>query len=670
MTRTRTTLWVTWLAALLLVPLVPRLTAAAEISPQNLGSDEFARAQKAQESGDYHLAETAYLNLLRLNKESLPVQFNLGVTYYLDHKYAESSFYLLKVLATKPDLFAACLITGVDFLKLGQPNRAIRFLRSAQRLQPTDEYANHNLGTAEYLAGHYRAAFGEYVSFLRSEEKGGKTAKDILSWYGLGEVALVLSREASTQLGERSTSDPSRLYLLATMYRDQEQWDLAAVKLKKLETNPLWRDLARLELGELYLRRNDLAQADIEFRSVLSSTQDSPRAHFGLGIKLLREGNTSGAIPHLVAAAERNPWLFGNSDLLAVDGSKIYRTAGVASSSPSALVDVFVRLRSQSKERTSEEQLEFISELEAACKRRHQDNKKRISTALRAGVPAGAVMRLAATLLDEGDAAAVSELLGKLPNKLSVPPNPRIILLARSLMTEGDALTSGSVLLPLLDRGRSPEALCWTAIIMQQIAKAALEQVLSIAADSALAHLLRAQMESAQHRTDAAIREFQLAVQAAPDDATTHLRLGDMLWQVGQFEGAIQALREGLKLDPENAAAYYQIGDSYLSLANSTLARNFLLEALRRDPHMYGANRDLGRIYYNEGKFQESVIALQKAAIDDSDGSVDYLLFRSYSKLGKNNAAAACLKRFQKLKALRENKNLFDAKAAHPERSE
>jgi cytochrome c-type biogenesis protein CcmH/NrfG len=189
-------------------------------------------------------------------------------------------------------------------------------------------------------------------------------------------------------------------------------------------------------------------------------------------------------------------------------------------------------------------------------------------------------------------------------------------------------------------------------------------EVMRIAPESAFAHLLQAQIEDARHRTENAISEYQQAVQAAPDDPTTHFKLGDYLWQSGKFEEAIVALQRGVNLDPHNAAAYYQLGDCYLNLAEPEKAMPLLAEAARLDPSLDAAYKDLGRIYFGQGNYEDSVKVLKKIVVRDSDGSVNYLLFRDYSKLHNVQDAAACMARFQELKKAHNNKELFNAEVA------
>jgi len=255
-------------------------------------------------------------------------------------------------------------------------------------------------------------------------------------------------------------------------------------------------------------------------------------------------------------------------------------------------------------------------------------------------------------------------VLRKTPTSQTKDRDARAILEARVAAARGLPLEATQSALPLLGHKQAPEDSWWVSAVMQEVGRLAMEEVLRISPDSTFAHLLRAQMEDAHNHTDAAIAEYQGAVHSAPEDPTTHFKLGDILWQVGRFDEAIAALQDGLKLDPHNAAAYYQLGDCYLSLSDPQKAVPFLSEAIRLDSGLGAAYKDLGKIYYDQGSYKESVDMLRKVADSDADGSVHYLLFRDFSRLGNSQEAAACLKRFQELKKQHEERELFYVQVA------
>jgi len=623
---------------------------------------EIGLAQGAQKRGDYKAAETIYLGILANDPDSFSAQFGLGADYYLERNYEKSNACMLKALKKQPAMFPALSIVGSNYLKLGEPEQAVPYLKRAARIQPADEYANHNLANAEFLAGDYRAAYADYIRFLHVSGKHD----DAISWYGFGEVALLLSREVSGQLGDVPTTDPSRLRFLSSVYEELEEWGLAASRLKMLESQTAWSTWAKLHLGQVYLHLPDPPQAVEKFQQVLASDPDSAEAHFGLGVGLLMQGKQEQSLPEFVAAASRDPWLFSHPESIQQIASSAHVTVSPGTKvSGNALVDAFIgQLASSGANADTAQSRSFLAALHMACAERHEENEKKVEVALRPGTPTKTRLSLAESLLEEGDNAGVSDLLRKFTPSTQSERDLYSILEAKLAVASGNTLEAAQAMLPLLRGKQPPENVLTLSTLLQQAGKQAMGEVVRISPDSAFAHLLQAQVEDARHHTAQAISEYQQAVQAAPDDPTTHFKLGDYLWQSGKFEEAIVALQRGVTLDLHNAAAYYQLGDCYVNLAQPKQALPFLTEAVRLDPTLDAAYKDLGKIYYDQGNFDESIQVLKKIVDRDSDGSVNYLLFRDYSRLKNASEAAACMAKFQELKKAHTNKQLFNAELA------
>ncbi len=97
-----------------------------------------------------------------------------------------------------------------------------------------------------------------------------------------------------------------------------------------------------------------------------------------------------------------------------------------------------------------------------------------------------------------------------------------------------EPLGSVEFLLPLLQDKRtplSPETHERISDLLQSAADLALIRVLAVAPNSADAHLLKAQIDDAASKTEAAIQEYRLAVNAAPDNPETYFKLGEALWR-------------------------------------------------------------------------------------------------------------------------------------------
>lgn len=637
--------------------------AKAQNSPDTEEAAAFAQAQQAERAGDFKAAERIYLEALRRHPGDMAAELNLGLAYYMDHRYAESSDHLLNALRKNPALFPALMVAGVDELKIGKPERAIPLLRRARALRPDDEYVNHNLASAEYLAGDYLDACEDYVRFLHLRGR----ARDVPAWYGLGETSLVLSRQASTRLSVQPLSNPYRLRLLAMIYREQQEWDLAISRLRQLETQPEWKHWAELQIGDIELQRGQFSRAAVVFRQALVAQPDSARAHFGLGVSLLFQGNTADAVPELVAASQQNPWLFAHPESLVAEGAaqgdvKIQELG--QKESGSTLLDAFLKAVGQKATgKDTRLMAAFDQAFHAACEQRHKMNEDRLNQKLRSHAPSREFAALADQFVTEGDVQSASDAVLQIHSESQTA----LILRARILAAQEDALGTAATLVRLCkseESQKSSETDWWVSTLFLKVAELTLNQVLTLDPGSVQAHLLQAQMDDARNRTDAAILQFRLALEVNPSDPTTHFKLGEELWRAGRFREAISVLRDGLRLDSHNAAAYYQIGDSYFSLAQPVQALPFLTTALKQDPGLFAAYKDLGSIYLNQNQFQQAAALLEKVATRDQDGSVHYLLFRAYSRLGQKARAAACLQQFRRLKAAAQNRDLLNAQSA------
>ena len=618
---------------------------------------EMGRAKEAQQQGNYKAAEEIYLGLLANDPDLTAAQFGLGATYYVDHQYEQSNKYLLKTLQKQPDLFPALLLVGINYLKLGGPEQAIPYLKRAVRERPTDEFANHNLASAEYIARDYPAACADYTRFLRMQGR----QDDAFSWYGFGEITLLLSGEVAGRLGDVPRTDPSRLRYLSGVYEEMERWGLAAGRLQLLEDQPAWRTWAKLHLGQLYLRQGQPAPAVEEFRQVLASDPQSAEAHFGLGVGLLLQGKQAAALPEFAAAAGENPWLFSHPESIQQMASAAHVTILPPSgSSGQALVDAFIeQLAGSSANPDVAPSSSFLAQLHEAYEQRHKENEKKVEAALGPGTPAKDRLKLAEDLLEEGDIPSASDALRKFTPATPSDRDPVSILEAKLAVARGEPLDAAEALLPLVRGKESPENCLTISTLLQQVGQQAMDELLRISPEGVFAHLIRAQVAGAHHQPDLAISEYQQAVQLAPNDPTTHLKLGEYLWQQSKYQEAIVALERAVSLDPHNAAAHYQLGNSYVHLAEPNKALPSLVDAARLDPTLDVAVKDLGKIYYDQGNYEESVRVLKKAADRDFDGSVNYQLFSDYSRLHEPKEAAACLAKFQELSKAHANNELF-----------
>ena len=85
-------------------------------------------------------------------------------------------------------------------------------------------------------------------------------------------------------------------------------------------------------------------------------------------------------------------------------------------------------------------------------------------------------------------------------------------------------------------------------------------------------------------RPEAAINEYQRALQASPRSPIILNKLGRVLIQMKRFDDALPHLKTALELDPDNANTYVQLGRVYYAGKNYAESRSALEEVIQINP--------------------------------------------------------------------------------------
>ena len=116
-------------------------------------------------------------------------------------------------------------------------------------------------------------------------------------------------------------------------------------------------------------------------------------------------------------------------------------------------------------------------------------------------------------------------------------------------------------------------------------------------------------------RPQAAVNEYQRALQASPRSPIILNKLGRVFIQMKRFDDALPHLKAALELDPDNANAYVQLGRVYHAGKNYTESRNALEEAIQINPFNPTIYKLLVEVYSALGdqeKAKQSKTALEK----------------------------------------------------------
>src|ERR1041384_8848 len=137
------------------------------VAPALRGQDDAVlksqRAKKAMLDRRFDEAVQLYSELSRSMPQNPGMRFNLGMALHSAGRYREAIECFDAVLKMQPGLTAARIFTGVAYLKLGDPARAIPPLNKAVAAEPENRIARLELADAllstsrfDQAAGHFR----------------------------------------------------------------------------------------------------------------------------------------------------------------------------------------------------------------------------------------------------------------------------------------------------------------------------------------------------------------------------------------------------------------------------------------------------------------------------------------------------------------------------------
>src|SRR5436309_544808 len=141
------------------------LLAVSSIIPARVSSQtseaqieqSFRAGQQALKQGDFTHAAEDFKKVLALDPSLVEAEVNLGLAYQSLFEYDLAVRHLAKALRKRPNLLGPTVIVGMDYLKLGSPERAIPFLQHALKLDSSNELAWIALANLQLTKGQATA---------------------------------------------------------------------------------------------------------------------------------------------------------------------------------------------------------------------------------------------------------------------------------------------------------------------------------------------------------------------------------------------------------------------------------------------------------------------------------------------------------------------------------
>src|SRR3989440_10292681 len=266
--------------------------------------EQFFRAgQEAMKQRQFARAAEEFKKVLALDPTLLEAEVNLGLAYQSLLEYDLAVRHLTKGLHERPNLVGPTVIVGMDYLKLGSPEKAIPFLQRALKLDPSNREARQALVSAYLGQGNFRSAAEEFrqIAVLDSDKSE--------AWFKLGHEYLDLSACLAYRGAHLYRESAWGHRFLGDLLFQRSRWDEAAQEYgKALAIEPRQAGL-HTSLGQALLHAGKIEESESEFHLELQLESSSELAWLGLAEAQLAAGQPSAALESVTKAWEISPEL-------------------------------------------------------------------------------------------------------------------------------------------------------------------------------------------------------------------------------------------------------------------------------------------------------------------------------------------------------------------------
>jgi tetratricopeptide (TPR) repeat protein len=584
----------------------PFAAQAQVLSPE--ARKHFAEARQAQDAGSLDKAVQEYAATIRLAPTFAGAYSNLGLVYYVEGDFKDSSIALSKSVHLDADIVGANLYLGIDYLKLSHPGKAVPFLQHAAQLDPSNKDAQSWLGTAYWEDGQTWTALEQ----LRKADKNFPDDPDIL--FVLGE-AYRKAADQEMQAVLSSASGTAYVHqVFGDIYLDQHALAKAAGHYQRaLQQSPNAPDI-HFKLGEVALMSGQLDEAEAEYRKQLQLTPADAAAKARLAEVALLKDQVPSSLPLLDEALALSP-------LQTVHALNLPPSFATTSETLSDKMLGAFRAALPEVEKTP-------------------------------GGPAhDLALAIIAARLDQAESfqAAWTHFESAIPRQ---PPASDLRSRAnQDFERQSFESAEAEIHTWLLTHPRDLEAQYLAARSHRLLSLGVLDRLLTAYPDSYRSHQLLAQTYEQRDEDDKAIVEYKKVEELVPTLPGIHYSLGHLLVKDGDLEQATVQLKEELRLNSDQPEANAEMGMALLAQDQAPAAVQFLTKAISLQPDLWTAHQELGKAYYLQKNYDGARRELTLALTDDPEGIAHYQLGLVYKALGQPDAAAREFASSRKIKS-------------------
>ena len=130
--------------------------------------------------------------------------------------------------------------------------------------------------------------------------------------------------------------------------------------------------------------------------------------------------------------------------------------------------------------------------------------------------------------------------------------------------------------------------------------------------NSVLIYNILGMANASLQNSEAAIWNFQQAINAKPDYAESHYNLGISLQTIGKIDAAISSFQRAIKIKPDHFASYNNMGNALKSKGTLSNAIDCFKNVLEIKPDYTEAHYNLGVALQENGDLDEAITCYQR----------------------------------------------------------
>lgn len=461
-------------------------------------------------------AQQAFRSGLRLAPDSAQLNYLLGLSLYGTGELQHAVPALQQSIKADNTVLKPHLLLASIEATLQQPAQAEKEWRAALAIDPHSVMALHGLSHALLAQQNYAAEIG----LLHSATRDGFLAIDLAIAYN----AAGMTGDAANTVTEALKSDPNSVPLtaaLVTLYVRTKRYDEAErIAEECYRAHPDDQD-AQISYMKTLVLNGDWTPARPVGKQLLAEAPHRFETNYYNGVLERQDGDFTAARDHLMAAEAVDPNL-----------ANLHYNLGVALARLNDPIHAIEELRKAIALGDAQPETHF--ELAKALRTQGDNDGARQEMVLyQQRIQAETATSTAASKIAQGDQAMdkgdIQVAIQRYREALAITPDNPMIPWKLSLA---------------LDKANDPDE-----------EHQALDQVIAIDPNFALAHNQLGYLDSRKGDLAAAEDHFRKAVKAAPGFTQAWISLAATLGMESRFPEARDALESALRLDPQNSQA-------------------------------------------------------------------------------------------------------------------